>query len=244
MKPQEAKAEPETQHARLHQTATQNTQLWEVAFDAMRDAIALLDRDRRVIRVNHAFTQLVHKTRRGVLGQTIDALLEGVVCPQPVCPLEATWKNGWPEMCVHEYEGRIYEVQTSPGGREVTGGSQSTTPIVYLMRDVSVRKVAEHQLRLQAAAVQSADSAIVITDCTGKIQWVNPAFTRLTGYTAAEVMLGQAPPLFVSNSQDPAFDQNLWETIHAGQVCHREANSRRKDGSAYAEEVTITPRTG
>ena len=96
------------------------------------------------------------------------------------------------------------------------------------------------QLRLQTVALTSAANAIVITDRNGRIAWLNPAFTRLTGYTPEEA-LGQTPRLLNSGKQDRAFHQRLWETILAGQVWQSELVNRRKDGTLYTEEQTITP---
>ncbi|MBI4381905.1 MAG: PAS domain S-box protein [candidate division NC10 bacterium] len=90
------------------------------------------------------------------------------------------------------------------------------------------------------AALESAGNAIIITHREGRIIWVNPAFTRLTGYTTEEV-LGQNPRLLNSGKQDRSFYQHLWETILSGQVWHGEMINRRKDGSLYTEEQTITP---
>jgi sigma-B regulation protein RsbU (phosphoserine phosphatase) len=109
------------------------------------------------------------------------------------------------------------------------------------MRDISVYNEAEHQLRLQAAALEAAANAIVITDHQGAIQWVNPAFTKLTGYSVEETLMGQAPSLLKPGNYDPSFYRNLWETINSGQVWHNEVIDQRKDGSIYTEEMTIAP---
>ena len=106
--------------------------------------------------------------------------------------------------------------------------------------DITERKRAEESLRLQSAALEAAANAIVITDHNGTIQSVNPAFTALTGYTAQEAV-GQNPRILKGGKQDEAFYQKLWQTISSGQVWTGELTNRRKDGSLYAEEMTITP---
>jgi len=102
------------------------------------------------------------------------------------------------------------------------------------------RQRAEEALRLRTKALESAANAVVITDREGRITWVNPAFTRLTGYSAAEV-LGQTPRLLKSGKHDAAFFRSLWNTILAGEVWQGEIVNRRKDGTLYTEEQTITP---
>ena len=90
------------------------------------------------------------------------------------------------------------------------------------------------------AAVEQAADGIVITGATGQIQYVNPAFTLMTGYTSGEAV-GQYPSLLKSGRQPPGFYAELWNTILAGHVWHGEVVNRRKDGTFYKEEMRITP---
>jgi PAS domain S-box-containing protein len=102
------------------------------------------------------------------------------------------------------------------------------------------RRDAEEQLRLQGAALQAAANAILITDRTGKIIWVNPAFTQHTGYSFQEA-LGKNPRLLNSGKQDRAFYQEMWATILAGKVWRNTLINRCKDGTLNREDLTITP---
>jgi PAS domain S-box-containing protein len=100
---------------------------------------------------------------------------------------------------------------------------------------------AEAQLRLQAAALNAAANAIVITDRAGTIEWVNPAFCELTGYTAAEAMGRNPRDLLKSDQHDQQLYKTLWDTVLSGRVWRGEIVNRRKDGSFYTEDQTITP---
>ena len=106
--------------------------------------------------------------------------------------------------------------------------------------DITTRKEAEEQLNLQSAALNAAANGIVITDPEGRIQWVNPAYTNLTGYTLEEVV-GQNPRISKSGKHDQSFYKKMWETITSGQVWQGEMINKRKDGTLYPEEMTITP---
>jgi PAS domain S-box-containing protein len=90
------------------------------------------------------------------------------------------------------------------------------------------------------AAVEQAADGVVITDVEGKIQYVNPAFTVLTGYSSAEAV-GQHTRILKSGSQSVALYEELWKTIRSGRVWHGELVNRRKDGSFYPEEMRIAP---
>jgi PAS domain S-box-containing protein len=106
--------------------------------------------------------------------------------------------------------------------------------------DITERRQAEMQTRLQAAALQAAANAIAITDRAGTIQWVNDAFAQLTGYGATEAV-GQNPRVLKSGVHPPEFYAELWQTILAGRVWRNELVNQRKDGTLYTEEMTITP---
>jgi two-component system NtrC family sensor kinase len=112
--------------------------------------------------------------------------------------------------------------------------------MVFVVRDITARKQAESILRLRGAALEAAANAIFITDREGLIQWANPAFTTITGYSAAEAIGRNPGELLKSGKHEPGFYQDLWKTILAGEVWCGEMINRRKDGSLYTEEMTIT----
>jgi PAS domain S-box-containing protein len=95
-------------------------------------------------------------------------------------------------------------------------------------------------LTLQTTALDTAADAMIITDVDGVILWVNPAFTAATGYTAEE-SIGRTPRILKSGVQDEAFYRNFWETILRGQTFRGEFVNRRKDGTVYYDEHTVTP---
>jgi PAS domain S-box-containing protein len=112
-----------------------------------------------------------------------------------------------------------------------------------IVRDLTEQKQAEDQLRVQSSALAAAANAIVITNRVGKIEWVNPSFTQLTGYSAEEAV-GANPRVLKSGQHPPAFYAAMWATISAGNVWHDELVNKRKDGALYTEEMTITPVRG
>jgi len=99
---------------------------------------------------------------------------------------------------------------------------------------------AEDLLQLQVAGLEAAANPIVISRTDGTIIWVNGAFEQLSGYSKAEA-LGQNTRLLRSGEQPASFYKNMWDTILSGQKWRGELLNRRKDGSFYYEEMTITP---
>jgi PAS domain S-box-containing protein len=109
-----------------------------------------------------------------------------------------------------------------------------------ISRDVTeMRRAAQEQLRL-ATALEQADEAVVMTDPDGAIQFVNPAFERITGYARQEAV-GQNPRFLKSGRQTKAFYRELWDTISGGRTWKGHLINKRKDGSLFEEEATISP---
>jgi two-component system cell cycle sensor histidine kinase/response regulator CckA len=105
---------------------------------------------------------------------------------------------------------------------------------------ITERKRAEAGRLLLASAIEQAAETIVITDAAGAIQYVNPAFEAVTGYSRQEVT-GLNPRILKSGKQDDAFYRALWETISSGRPWKGRFVNRKKDGSFYTEDAIISP---
>jgi PAS domain S-box-containing protein len=118
-----------------------------------------------------------------------------------------------------------------------------TTQLYGAFQDVTERRRMDELQHLRIAALNATSNAIVITDRKGTIEWVNPAFTQLTGYTAREAIGKNPREVVKSGKQAPEVYRELWETILAGRTWQGEIINRRKDGSVYSESMAITPIT-
>ena len=115
-----------------------------------------------------------------------------------------------------------------------------TAGVFAAARDITLRKLAEELINLQTTALEAAANGITITDSSGIVQWANQAFAQMTGYSILEIA-GQNMRMLKSGKHDEEFYQRLWKTILDGQIWRGEITNRRKDGSLYIEEQTITP---
>jgi len=116
--------------------------------------------------------------------------------------------------------------------------------LVRVIRYAIHRKEMEQRNQLLAMAVNAASKAIIITDADSRIEWVNPAFTELTGYELNDV-LGMIPgALWRSGLQEKSFYEQMWNCIRDGGNWRGELINKRKDGSLYHEEMSITPVPG
>ncbi len=106
--------------------------------------------------------------------------------------------------------------------------------------DITDRMRAQETQRRLFAAIQQATDGIMITDCEGIIEYVNPAIETMTGYSSEE-LIGSKPSILKGRDQDPSFYENLWNIITSGGTWSGQFANRRKNGSLYSGEATIAP---
>jgi len=139
------------------------------------------------------------------------------------------------EACLVRRDGTTFWGETSQAPIQY-GGKPS---LLVTIHDISERRAAEQALRKASAAVAQSPVAIVITDLTGQIEYVNAAFTRNTGYTAEEA-LGQNTRFLRSGEHSREFYREMWDTLLAGRTWEGRLHNRAKDGSLYWERTTIS----
>jgi PAS domain S-box-containing protein len=111
---------------------------------------------------------------------------------------------------------------------------------IVVAKDITETKRAEEELSKLSSAVKNTADSVVITDPSGAIEYVNPAFEKLSGYSKEEV-IGKTPRILKSGKHSQRFYEELWQTILAGEVFFAEFINRKKDGRLYYQEGTITP---
>ena len=132
-------------------------------------------------------------------------------------------------------DGRVFERHSEP--QRINGKCVGR---VWGFRDVTERKKAEQRLRSLSAAVEQSPVSIVITDLDGDIEYVNPKFTEVAGYTFEEV-LGLNPRFLKSGETSAEEYRKLWETIKSGAVWRGTFHNKKKSGELYWEAATICP---
>jgi len=115
-----------------------------------------------------------------------------------------------------------------------------TIGLVGIGRDITERKRGEEELRKLSLAIEQNPTSIVITDIHGKIEYVNPKFTQVTGYTMEEVR-GKNPNILKSGETSNEEYRNLWETITAGNAWRGEFRNKKKNGEFFWEMASISP---
>jgi PAS domain S-box-containing protein len=226
---EEALRESEEKYRMLFREMLDGFALHEIICDAQGNPI-----DYRYIAANRAFEQLTGLKAQDIVGKTVLEVLPGT---------ERYWIETYGKVALSG-EPTFFENYSAELNKhfQITAFSPAPNQFACIFVDVTERKQTEEKLYLQSAMLEASANAIVITNRGGSIQWANPAFTVLTGYRFPEEAFGSNPrELVKSGKQDQRFYKNLWDTILAGKVWHGELVNRRKDGSFYDEEMTITP---
>ena len=185
---------------------------------------------------NPAADSILGLRHSALLGLGIEEAFPGLAATGIPATYRRVCRDGkpWRSEHVDYFDGRIR------GAYEVIAFRTGPRTMAVLFEDIRERLSAQAALRLQSAALESAANGILITDCTGLIVWCNEAFCQMTGYRPDE-LVGRNPRLLRSDRNPAGFYEELWATIRAGKVWRGELVNRRKDGSHYTQEQTITP---
>ena len=119
-------------------------------------------------------------------------------------------------------------------------GEQTPHQVDIIFEDITERRLAELERERLMAAIEQTGDIVMITDPEGAIQYLNPAFETVTGYSRAEA-IGQNPRMLKSGKQDEAFYQDFWETLSSGRTWTGRLVNKRKDGKLYTEEAKVSP---
>jgi PAS domain S-box-containing protein len=228
------------QHA--EQAAQEERQLLRNLIALAPDFIFVKDRESRYLVANEALAKCYCRQPAEMVGHTDADYVSAELAARFRRAELQVIETGTP----HTYEdtvkfpdGQIRTVVTNMVAFK--DGQSKVSGLIGIGHDVTGQKQTEKSIQLQSLALNTAANAVVITSPQGHIEWANPAFERNSGYTLAECLGKNPRELIRSGKHDSRFYQQMWQTILAGKVWHGELINRRKDGSLYDEEMTITP---
>jgi PAS domain S-box-containing protein len=210
----------------------------QAVLESTIDAVGMADADGRITYMNAAARQLLglgrdeDVTERPITGFNAPEIAESLLA---AAARDGSWAG---EVTLWRVDGTEVPVsQVVVAHQDATGATAYYSTII---RDLSSRRATERQTRRLAAAIGQISEGILITDAEGRIEYVNDALTRITGYGAAE-LLGENPRILKSGHHDDTFYKRLWDTVGRGEIWKGQLVNQRKDGTFYQEEMTITP---
>jgi PAS domain S-box-containing protein len=213
--------------------------------DTLSDGVYATDLEGRITFLNRVAEDILGWQAQKLIGREAHLSVhhtrpDGATYPREQCPLIEVLREGV------SLEGEEHFVSHSGHFIPVSYRSKpllrdgKVVGALVSFRDTSAQMASQARIRLQQAALDTAINMIVITDRNGHVEYVNPAFCKITGYTAEDV-LGKKTSVLRSNVHDAEFYRALWDTLLAGKPWEGELTNRRKDGSLYQEQMSITP---
>jgi diguanylate cyclase (GGDEF)-like protein/PAS domain S-box-containing protein len=226
--------------AKAHEDTLERLRIAAIAFDA-QEGMVVTGPDAQVLQVNPAFTQITGFSARDAVGRKLDFLKSD---------RHDTAFYATIDTCVRDtgmWTGEIFcqhkDGTTRPLLITITAVCNQVGEVshyVGTLTDISERKAAEEELLTLSRAIEQSPVSIIITDPNGTIQYVNPRFEKVTGYSLREV-LGQNPRLLSSKETSAEEYKAMWATISSGATWQGEFRNRRKDGKLFWEHASISP---
>jgi two-component system cell cycle sensor histidine kinase/response regulator CckA len=233
-----------TAQQRALRAIEESEQKFRAIFERASDAIFTTDEQYRLTSSNPRGLELLGVPAGALLGHRIPDYFperqpDGELSIEKARQLlSRVWQERVPptEWTLRRADGTRIDAEVAVSGLSHAGHRS----LVVVARDITERKRATRELQLLHAALQATPEGVIVTDAKGCIEWANAAFTRMTGYTLAEVQ-GGTPRLLRSGQHDHNFYRDLWTTIVRGEPWSGELQNRRKDGTLYFEHMTIAP---
>ena len=224
------------------------SELMDQLFNVTAEGLLYISPDRRIINVNQTLLHQWGWTREEVLGRSCNELFRGTICRlDPGTPAES---------CSH---CALSHPQSGPVETEISFVDAQGNPQVFMesttalyeedgrlsgilksLRRITDLKQAEERNRILSQATEGSPASVMITDQDGIIQYVNPKFTRITGYPPEEV-IGRTPDLLQTHSHHSTDFAALWRDLRAGREWHGEFRNRKKNGEIFWESASISP---
>lgn len=190
--------------------------------------------------VNRKFEQLLHYEENELLGKPITSIYPS---RQSFEQMEERSNSLFKQNKGYD-EGQLIETKSKEtlwarlAGRAIDA-EKPTKGSIWMLEDISLQKQAEQNLRLAATVFETTVDGILITDLQNRIQRVNPAFTKITGYTLAEVQ-GKSTKFLASGRHSREFYRQMWQHIHQTGHWQGEIWNRKKNGEIYVAWVSIS----
>jgi PAS domain S-box-containing protein len=206
----------------------------DTVVEAMEIGMIVIDSQGRVADINRAAINLIGLPAKQIIHKPV---VEALSRWSHLTKKYQNVLEALDEISIDEGEHqRWFELGLSP----LRNDDQTVIGRLVTLRDITIRRQIGERVRQLSRAVDASPASIVITDVDGRIQYVNPKFTAVTGYTLPEVF-GKNSRILKTDQTPPEVHQQLWNTIASGREWHGEFCNRKKNGELYWETASISP---
>ncbi|MFO7749368.1 MAG: PAS domain S-box protein, partial [Desulfobacteraceae bacterium] len=230
-----------TERKSVENRLAESTERFTMLFDNMTSGVAIYEavdggEDFVFVDLNRAGLKMGSKNKEEIIGRRVTEIFPAVGDVGLLDVFRRVWQTGTSEeLPLTRYRDGTVEAWVENFVFKLPSGL-----IVALYEDTLEKRLAEAERERLMSAIEQVDEVIVITDERGIIQYVNPAFEKITGYTPKEA-IGNNPRILQSGEHDISFYKTLWNTILGEQTWEGEFVNRKKNGSLYNEKAVISP---
>jgi len=226
----------------IEQQALEQKILLETMFNAIEDGVVITDTNRNILFANKGMEKTFGYVPEELKGKSTEILYASsdiyktagtTVFDKEALIQEKLYVTAYKNSSGKEFPGETFGVKLYDQNDKWIGN-------LGIMRDVSERLETEAERDRLVAAIEQTLDSIVITDKDANIKYVNWAFECITGYTRDEV-LNKNPRILKSGEQDESFYRAMWDILNSGHTFQGRMVNKRKDGTLFTEEATISP---
>ena len=209
--------------------------------DNIHDHVTATDLDGNIVYVNDAEVRILKRGRDRLMGQPVSVYGDNPEkgATQAEILAQTLEQGAWRGEVVN-YASDGEEIIMDCRTRLIRDENGSPWRMVGISTDITQRKRSEAEKELLLTAIEQSPETVIITDADGRIQYANSAATLLTGYDR-ETLVGSNPRIVKSGEHDQEFYAQMWATITGGDTWKGTIVNRRKDGTLYTEEASISP---
>ena len=226
-----------TKQREMEKKVRESEQRYQLLFERSPVGILNFDIDLQITDCNERLVQILGTPKDHLLGFNLNTINNSSVLPALMAPLSGEESQFKGPYVTSTTDKKLYlSIRTAPifnSQHEISGG-------VAIVEDISDKEKIEREQARFMSAIEQASETIVITDSQAAIEYVNPAFERQTGYSLQEAR-GKNPRVLQSGQHNKAFYQQMWNTLIKGEVWCGHLINRRKNGTLFEEDVTISP---
>ncbi|GEM_PF-974062 len=239
-----------TDHKQAQEALIESREIYKVVADKMTDVVWLMDLSGKSLFVSPSITQFTGYSIEEYLNQTIDDRFtpESAKIANQILKEKMQDVSKFPEKFKGyslslQLEYRCKDNQTKWGELMISpyfGKNNHLNGLHGATRDISERKSAEENVRKLSRGVEQSPVSMIFTNLEGRIEFVNPKFTEMTGYISDEI-IGKVARILKPGSTSPELHQKIWETILSGKEWKGEFISKKKSGVQYWESISVSP---
>ena len=219
--------------------AEKSQRLLQAIMNSAPTLIYVFDREGRLLFCNQQFEKAVGHSRESMIGTLRTDFLPAAIAEQHHNNDQSVLANGLAlsiEESNQENDGEHTYLTLKSALRDADG---EISAVIGVSTDITSRKKAEKDLQLASTIFANTADGIIVTDPAGTIVLTNPAFTQITGYSAAEAQ-GKNPRILQSDHQDAGFYRTMWQALGSVGLWQGEIWNRRKNGELFPEWLSIT----